>query len=52
MERRYLRAYLKGLPNFEDVEAEREALDWAENAEDVLWILALFANWPALDRAS
>jgi hypothetical protein len=49
---RYLRDYLKDLPDFEDVEAEREALDWAEKAEDVHRVLALFANWPALDRAS
>jgi len=35
-----------------DVEVEREALDWAETAEDVHRVLALLANWPALDRAS
>ncbi len=49
---RYLRDYLKDLPDFEDVEAEQEALDWAEKAEDVHRVLALFAYWPALDRAS
>ena len=49
---RFLRDYLKDLPDFEDIEAEQEALDWAEKAEDVHRVLALFANWPALDRAS
>ena len=52
LEERYLRAYLRELPDFEDVEAEGEALDWAETAEDVHRVLALLANWPALDRAS
>jgi Family of unknown function (DUF6880) len=48
----HLRAYLKRLPDFDDVEAEERALD--EIADDprfhgALWFLV---NWPALVRAA
>lgn len=38
------------MPDFEDVEAEQKALDWAEKTEDVHRVLTLLANWPALDH--
>jgi hypothetical protein len=49
---RYLREYLRELPDFEDVDAEQKALAWAETAEDVHRALALLTYWPAHDRAS
>lgn len=48
----HLRAYLKRLPDFDDVEAEERALDHAERSggrPQALWFLV---NWPALDRAA
>jgi hypothetical protein len=49
---RHLRAYLKRLPDFDDVEAEQRALDYAERYNGVLQSLAFLVSWPALDRAS
>jgi hypothetical protein len=49
---RYLRDYLKVLPDFDDVEAENRALTWVETSEDVHHALAFLTYWPALDRAS
>lgn len=49
---RYLRDYLKVLPDFDDVEAEDRALTWVENAGDIHRALAFLTYWPALDRAS
>ncbi|MBX6329134.1 MAG: hypothetical protein IRY89_11220 [Pseudolabrys sp.] len=48
----HLRAYLKRLPDFDDVEAETRALDHAERYASLLQALAFFISWPALDRAS
>ena len=48
----HLRAYLKRLPEFEDVEAERRSLDYAERYGSVLDALAFLVSWPALDRAA
>jgi Family of unknown function (DUF6880) len=48
----HLRAYLKRLPDFDDVEAEKRALDNAEGHENVLQALSFLVSWPALDRAS
>ncbi len=48
----HLRAYLKRLPDFEDVEAEERALDHAERYESLLHALAFLVSWPALDRAA
>ncbi|WP_019016376.1 DUF6880 family protein [Elioraea tepidiphila] len=48
----HLRAYLKRLPDFDDVEAETRALDHAERYESLLQALAFFVSWPALDRAA
>jgi hypothetical protein len=49
---RHLRDYLKRLPDFDDVEAERRALDSVERHEDFLRALWFRATWPALDRAA
>ena len=48
----YLRDYLNVLPDFEDVEAEEQALSFAETYEDVHRALIFLTNWPALHRAS
>jgi hypothetical protein len=49
---RHLRDYLKRLPNFEDIEAESRALDFAENYANLPAALMFLASWPALDRAA
>lgn len=48
----YLRAYLKRLPDFDDIEAEDEALDFVAKAADALVALDFLISWPALERAS
>jgi hypothetical protein len=48
----HLRAYLKRLPDFDDVEAEEKALDFARGARDLLQALYFLVHWPALDRAA
>ena len=48
----HLRAYLKRLPDFDDVEAEERALDYAERYNSPLQALAFLVSWPALDRAA
>jgi len=48
----HLRAYLKRLPDFDDVDAEQRALDHAERYESLLQALAFLVSWPALDRAA
>jgi hypothetical protein len=48
----HLRAYLKRLPGFDDVEAEERALDHAERYNSPLQALAFLVSWPALDRAA
>ena len=48
----HLRAYLKRLPDFEDMEAEERALDHALGFHDGLEGLSFLVSWPALDRAS
>jgi len=50
---RHLRAYLKRLADFEDVEAEEKALDHAKKSHDnPLKALSFLLSWPALDRAA
>lgn len=46
----HLRAYLKWLADFDDVEAEARGLDHAERYEELLQALAFLVSWPALDR--
>jgi len=48
----YLRDYLNVLPDIEDVEAEEQALSFAETYEDVHRALIFLTNWPTPDRAS
>jgi hypothetical protein len=48
----HLRAYLKRLPDFDDVQAEEQALDHAERYGDLPQALAFLVSWPALDRAA
>ena len=48
----HLRAYLKRLPDFDDVEAEARALDHAEHYESLLPALAFLVSWSALARAA
>lgn len=48
----HLRAYLKRLPDFDDLEAEEKALDHAGQYRNRLGALLFFISWPALERAS
>lgn len=48
----HLRAYLKRLPDFDDVEAEERALDHAERYRRMLQALAFLISWPAVERAA
>ena len=48
----HLRAHLKRLADFDDVEAEHRALDHAEGYESALKGLAFLVSWPSLDRAA
>jgi hypothetical protein len=48
----HLRAYLRRLPDFDDVEAEEKALDLAQGARDLQQALSFLVSWPALDRAA
>ncbi len=49
---RHLKAYLKQLKDFDDVEAGSVALDRVERTSHVHAALAFLINWPALDRAA
>jgi hypothetical protein len=49
---RHLRAYLKQLPDFDDVEAEERALGHAERYKDLLQSLSFLISWPSLERAA
>lgn len=46
-----LRAYLKRLPDFNDIEAEEEALDFVGRSADVHAALLFLVEWPAPARA-
>jgi hypothetical protein len=48
----HLRAYLKRLPDFDDVEAEKRALDYAQRSRNLLQALSFLISWPALERAA
>jgi hypothetical protein len=48
----HLRAYLKRLPDFDDVEAEKKALDYAQQSPNLLQALSFLISWPALNRAA
>jgi hypothetical protein len=48
----HLRAYLKHLSDFDDLEAEQRALQFVLTAEDHLRALHFLCTWPALDKAA
>ena len=48
----HLRAYLKRLPDFDDVEAEDQAMAYVMAHPSALSALHFLINWPALDRAA
>jgi hypothetical protein len=48
----HLRAYLKRLPDFEDVEAEERAMSYALKCSSVHEALDFLVSWPALDKAA
>ena len=48
----YLRAHLKRLPDFDDMEAEEGALRFASRFTSFHQALAFLIDWPALDRAA
>ena len=48
----HLRDYLKKLPDFEDVEAEEKALDYAKNSNNLIGALHFLVSWPELNRAT
>ena len=49
---RHLRAYLKQLPDFDDVEAEGKALGHAERYASLIQAVSFLVSWPALERAA
>jgi hypothetical protein len=49
---RALRKYLKFLPDFDDVEAEEEALDVVEAHPRLGAAISFLVDWPALERAA
>ena len=48
----HLRAYLKRLPDFDDIEAEERAMTQAMSHPGLLAALRFFLDWPALDCAA
>jgi len=48
----YLRAYLKRLPDFDDIEAEDAELDLVKTWPDANAALTLLVGWPSLERAA
>jgi tetratricopeptide (TPR) repeat protein len=48
----HLRAYVKRLPDFDDLEAEQRAIAHAREFSDVHQALGFLVSWPALDQAA
>ncbi len=48
----HLRDYLKRLPDFDDVEAEEKALNYAQHSKHLMQALAFLVAWPSLHRAA
>lgn len=48
----HLKDYLKHLPDFDDMEAEIKAFEFAQKFRHHSRALAFFINWPSLDQAS
>ena len=49
---RHLRDYLRRLPDFDDIDAEQQALDWVAARPDRLRALGFLIEWPDLGRAA
>jgi hypothetical protein len=52
LDARHLRAHLKRLPDFDDMEAEERALAHAGGFPDIHHALAFMVAWPALEQAA
>ncbi|QDA36266.1 hypothetical protein E4191_19325 (plasmid) [Paracoccus liaowanqingii] len=52
LSKRSLRKYLKLLPDFEDIDAERTALDFAETFPFIELAISFLIEWPAHERAA
>ena len=52
LDRNYLKAFIKRLPDFDDVEAETKALAYAHEFPDFHQALSFFVEWPAIDEAA
>ena len=48
----HLRAYLRRLPDFDDIEAEEKALDYVKQSHSPVIALSFLISWPALERAA
>ncbi len=48
----HLRAYLKRLPDFDDIEAEERAMTYAMGCQSLPAALRFLLDWPALERAA
>jgi hypothetical protein len=48
----HLRAFLKRLPDFDDIEAEEKAFAYVQAFPDIHQALAFALRWPALDKAA
>jgi hypothetical protein len=48
----HLRAYLKRMPDFEEIEAEERAMSYALGFPNVHQALAFLVLWPSLDKAA
>ena len=48
----HLHAYLRKLPDFDDIEAEGKALDHVQQSQSPIGALSFLVSWPALDRAA
>jgi hypothetical protein len=48
----HLRAYLKRLPDFDDLEAEERAISYTLKVSNAHQALAFLVSWPALDKAA
>jgi hypothetical protein len=52
LESEFLRDFLKRLPDFDDIEAEERAMDYAAARPRVTPALGFFLDWPSPDRAA
>ena len=48
----HLRAYLKRMPDFEEIEAEERAMSYALGFPNVHQALVFLVSWPSLDKAA